>query len=194
MPDLTLQVAAGNSDAWYMQNAPFDKCHRTESTVRFGAHDMGVSNWSRDHAGFHFTSVPLDDKITIVTARLYLKATSTATPTVDVHLGCEDVDNAADFLGGSCDASARTMTTAYTAWASATTTAGAWFYSDDFAAAVQEVIDRGGWSYNNALAVLLVRQVETGDHCDVYAYENASADAAKLVITYKYKHFAGTMI
>lgn len=47
--------------------------------------------------------------------------------------------------------------------------AGQSYQSDNFAASVQEVLNRGGWNSGNALAVLITRSVGDGSGDDVRA-------------------------
>jgi len=77
------------------------------------------------------------------------------------------------------------MTAHYTNWTSVTQVAGNWFYSPDFAEALQEVIERGDWVSGNAVAVLLVQQTDSGGSGSVDAFESGAGNAAYLEVIYQ---------
>ena len=174
MPTSIYQVAAANDDGDYQ----FGSCYRSNASVRIAGSNM-------PKATFRFDGIALQKGHKVSSARLYLKAASTHEYSMNtVRLGCEDTDDAGDLVS-QCDASARVMTTAYTAWnETKLVTGNLWYWSPDFAASVQEIIERVGWASGNAIAVLGVPFAASGTAFSVLAYETAAASAAKLYITY----------
>lgn len=190
MPKITLQVAADSDDGAFYPNALGGAyCARAWDDFYFGygaTHGVG-------HATWRFVNVPLDKRYKIVTARLKLLGVSTVNASIDVHLGCDRVGNAPDLIT-QCDASSRTMTSAYVAWTSAVINAGQWYYSPNFAPALQEVLALPTWARGNAIAILAVQQTASGGAANCYDYHCNPAYAAQLVITYTFWGLGGSVI
>lgn len=188
MPVLTLQVAAGDSDGWYDSSSG---CHRTDTTIQLGNYGGATGD-----GAFRFVSVPLSARHRIKQARLYLKSTTRLVEgpvALASNIRCDDTDDAANLIT-TCNPSDRSPTTAYSAAGTYGPDADEWFYLADFASAVQEVLDRPGWAVGNAIcATVIVHTPGSGGQLTVYAYENASANAPKLVIDYE-DYAQGAMI
>jgi hypothetical protein len=78
-------------------------------------------------------------------------------------------------------------TTTGIVWVTGTTwDAGDTMVTDDFSAAVQEVVDRGGWASGNAL-MILIKGNNNYDYPgkDCASYENTTYDAPKLSIVWE---------
>jgi hypothetical protein len=78
------------------------------------------------------------------------------------------------------DASQPWKWTSSEAWMSDT-----WYESPDIRAVVQEVIDRPGWSADNALVIIFTTTSSSGEYRKFWACEGKPENAAKLVITYQ---------
>ncbi len=112
--------------------------------------------------GLRFNNLLIPQASTILVARMQFETDDTNTGTNDVLIFCEDIDNAPTFVDGvaNFDISGRTKTTGKQAWSPAD-----WPVigdrtpiqrTPDMLPPVQEVIDRGGWTPGNSLAVIVV--------------------------------------
>jgi len=64
-------------------------------------------------------------------------------------------------------------------------TAGTWYESPELAHVVQEVVDRPGWSADNAMVLIFWTTSYAGSDRRIWAYEGGPDTAARLVITYQ---------
>jgi len=106
-------------------------------------------------SGMRFLNIGIPRGSTIHSAilRLNCRITRTAT-TVNTRIRCQDADNPLAF-SDAADFDARDWTTAAVNWDDIPAwTSGVDYHSPDFAACVQEVINRPGWAPGNALVVL----------------------------------------
>lgn len=109
-----------------------------------------------------FTNVKVPNKQQILTATLKVVCSvSGSNTTCKQRFYCEGVDNATTQPTSWTDISGRTLTTAYLenlnmpAW-----TAGV-EYSFNMTSPVQEIFNRTGWVYGNALAIMIIDQGST---------------------------------
>lgn len=128
--------------------------------------DANASSSSRWNSGFRFNNVTLSGKI--YAAWVEFETSSLTDVDADCRVYCEDVDDSADFTT-TADVTSRTTTTAYSDWDAIPAyyviryppSPAVSIYllrTPDFAPAVQEVIDRGGWSSGNDLMVIIKGQ------------------------------------
>ena len=105
---------------------------------------------------FRYTNVTIPQGAMINSVTLEFVANgATGINTVRLNIYCNDEDTAVAPTT-ALDHDGKSRTTDFTAWDGE----GAWAdndvkTSDDFTSAVQEVVDRGGWSFGNALMVLI---------------------------------------
>lgn len=169
MTTLNLQVAASADDA---HEGGGGVMNLTNAVVYI----YDSSYWG----GVRFQNVTVPQAATINSAPLQIDITSATYDDVYVDVYGEDEDSASQFTTDNGDISGRTPTTAKTS--KSETGAGAGWYSIDMATAVKEIIDRGGWSSGNNLALLL--DGTSGVSLKFTSYDGDSADAAKLDIDY----------
>lgn len=133
-------------------------------------------------AGLRFQNVTISPGAAILTcvASVYIAQTSSDDPNVDIF--CEDEDDATSFFS-TPDVASRTKTTASATWTDTGLGVG-WADSADFAAALQEVIDRPGWASGQSVTVLLEGRGEGASICYFLGYKLGPGNAAKLTITY----------
>jgi len=81
-------------------------------------------------------------------------------PNLDIY--CEDVDDSDDFTG-TADINSRVRTTASVEWVATNIGTNAYKDSPDFASAVQEVVDRAGFSSGNSIGVIMVPKGTTNN-------------------------------
>lgn len=178
MTTLDLQVSAGADDAHERQdNTDFSS---TETIGLWMSAAIGAK-W-RWKSGMRFQNVTIPPGSDIDVAYISVKCTTTYVddPNVDIH--CEDVDNSANFTS-TADVQNRTLTSASTRW-DATGIGTGWVNSPSIVSAVQEVVDRAGWSSGNALTVIGVGKSNKGTNFVVWPYDGSTSNAVKLHIEY----------
>ena len=143
--------------------------------------DAHTNAADRSRAGLYFPTVTIPPGSKILTATLAVEVISTThdDPSCDIHLN--DVDDANDFTA-EADVFSRAITTASAEWSDTTVGAGQ-ETSPDFAAVVQEVIDRPGWAYNSAICIIVKGKDATGSTFRFEAWD-ASGTPAAVSITY----------
>src|SRR5512144_2476406 len=115
----------------------------------------GVPGGNTVAAWMPFT-MPLPRGIQILGATLHLTSTQTNPDLIHIRVGCEAADNPSTPTSSS-DVRNRVLTAAYNVYNPENYSAGV-TYTFDLTAAVQEVVNRAGWAYNNTLAALITRQ------------------------------------
>ncbi len=135
-------------------------------------------------SGMVFRNVNIPQGTRILSARLKIRAhTSRLTDVAYGVIQAEAANNAAAF-GSSRHIASLPRTSASVNWdLDQPWSADAWYESPDIAEVVQEVINRAGWSANNALAILYSSRSE-GGYRNFSAYDRGSDYAPMLEITY----------
>lgn len=144
----------------------------------------------KNSSGYTFKSwipftVNIPQGTTIDSAIVKFRAQNDQTgDTCKFKIGCVAADNASK-PGTWAALNALTLTTAYTTEASAAHWTAGNEYTYDITTAVQEIINRGGFSSGNVIAVLCVDNgSNTGAEREPAAYEDTSYAQSILVITY----------
>ena len=190
MPQYSVQVSVGTDDGfWDTTNG----CFRDAGYVWMGKYSNGHE--ARQHGTFRFQDVQLDSRYKITQARLYLNSPSEQTGVnFNLRIHLDTAADATNVVPPGCNPEDRVLTTAYGEWTTLTAAQNAWFYSPDFATALQEHLD-GNFVWGNALAVVCVQQDDAGSYIRAKSYEEAGATyAAWLVVDYTYRGFAGAVI
>lgn len=156
-----------SGDDWDMGSV-FDTTHTSISIGRNATVDMKY--------GIRFPSVPIPAGATIVSAVLTLTAQQTRndSPSVRVYGIAADKPTAPT---NSSQEAALTRTAAYAAWTIAAQTVNVTFDSPDLAAPLQEIINRAGWAWGNALIVTI---------------DNVGSDSTRLASVYSRDSTSGT--
>lgn len=171
MSTLNLQISHIDDDGY--QYAYALPCRLYDNTASL--------NSSEDIQGFLFRNVTIAQGSTINEAAFSLYCHHADYDSVNVRAYCEDADSAAAMQHNvNSDISSRTKTTAY-ATISLSDVGVGYVEACDLADAVQEVIDRPGWSSGNNLLVIL-DNYSSGDF-RVQHYDLAG-NGAKLDIDY----------
>lgn len=160
MATFSTSIAASSDDA--MQAA---------STVTLTDTKIG-HYWSNYWVGLRFTNVTIPAGATITAATIDVSVASTSYDDPDLRIYGEATDDATTFTTASNDISGRTRTTAYTTWTDTGIGTG-YKTSPDFKAVIQEIIDRGGWSSGNDIALILDAQSNT--QFDFRSYNDGTA-------------------
>lgn len=142
MAEFTASVAASEDDA-----------QESAGTMALSASVLNA-NATTQSSGMRFTDVtiPPGSAITAATLDLYLVTGSYDDP--DVTIRGEDTDDAAAFSETDDDITGRDTTAASVTWTASNVGTGT-RTTPDFAAVVQEIVDRPGWASGNALVVLI---------------------------------------
>ncbi len=168
----TYQVAAGANDAHVLRGGGSQKLGDTALSV-------GLS-----HAGVRFTGVNIPQGATILQARLRLCSYAnglSAKFTGTILAGA--ADNAGDFSCQSINATA--LTTAMQCWALTTSwQSNTWYQTPDIANVIQEVVNRPGWSANNALVLVLQGGAGASNERRFWSYDGDPTRAPQLEIVY----------
>lgn len=148
---------------------------------------------TNDHwyVGARFLNVTIPNAATISSATFRLTAQGTynaGSGTIRFTVSCHAADNGTTFstsTGANLSTTARPRTTAKSTWTQTSVVAET-EYSVDITAAVQEVVNRAGWTSGNALVVIVEDHANTtlGEWQDYYSYNNTPAKAPRIVIDY----------
>ena len=129
-------------------------------TMDLTSSDLELIMDSSNHqtVGLRFVGLDIDQGANITNAYVEFTAqeavkSDPSTLTFYAH----DIDSAPIFTSTSGDISNRTKTSASVTWASVPTwdTNGAQYQSPDISAVIQEVVDRGSWTNNNDIAIII---------------------------------------
>ncbi len=138
---------------------------------------------SGEPVGFRFANVNVPVGATITDARLEFEIDAENTNAVTLLISGEDADNPVTYGNGN-NVSSRVKTATNTSWAVNTNPAvNNALTSPNISTIVQHIIDRGGWSANNAMA-FIVEHVSGSGKRVVESHKGDSASAAQLHITY----------
>lgn len=169
-------VAAGADDATERVNATgFDA-----TGVMLSA--LAGDNNARKISGMRIANVTIPRGATIITATMDVQVLSTFLDSPNLHIYCEDVDDAVDFTANA-DVATRVKTAESTAWTAADIPVGV-RTSPDFAPALQAVIDRPGRVSGQAIMVLFEGDFAAASEFQWAAFEHATAAPAQINITY----------
>ncbi|HTH07689.1 MAG TPA: PKD domain-containing protein, partial [Ilumatobacteraceae bacterium] len=133
--------------------------------------------------GMRWTGLAIPTGATIRAAWIQFMSKASQSVVTNLVLRAQAADNAATFTSTSNNISSRPLTTASAAWAPVAWTsglAGADQRTPDLSAVVQEVVNRGGWAFGNALAIVVSG---TGQRT-AWAWNGSATSAALLHIEY----------
>jgi len=131
-------------------------------------------------AGVRFTNVTIPKGATIDSATLTVVVDNNTADIPKLRIHCEAADNAGTFVATANNISSRTLTTNYAYWNIPSPGTGSGSKtSPDFKDAVQEIVNRAGWSSGNALATILV---DDGGNFRFHSYDTGTP--AQLTVTY----------
>lgn len=169
--------------------ASTDDALSNESSCNTGGTNILISGSTyTGWTGTRFTTVPLTGGVTISAATIQYYQHDTTYNDMAVTLYCADEDNTATYSWSSGDfVYDRPATTAQVSWLALNIgSTNDWRSSPDISSCVQEVIDRGGWSSGNALAVIAQRNNSySGYNFRIRTYDYAgNTYGAKLNVSY----------
>ncbi|MEH6814286.1 MAG: hypothetical protein V7677_17255, partial [Motiliproteus sp.] len=177
---ITAQVSASFDDA--EEDASTGAISRTDSDL-----ELMKDGSDTQVVGLRFASVNIPIGATIADARLEFEIdeeNSASSDPLAVRIYAEDDDSPVSFGSSSFNISGRTKTTANSAWSITNNPAvNNALISPNISSLVQEVVDRGGWADNNAMAFIIEHVSGTGIRW-VESENGESSAAAKLHVTY----------
>ncbi len=168
---VTVDYSAGSGDCWGSSTGEFDNT---------GVEIVLVENAGVDTRSWIPFTVALKTGTVIVSATLKLIASVTSGVSSDtVTFGCEAADNPAN-PSSKADLFTRTLSSA-----TYSNSIGQYVlnttYSYDVTNAVQEIINRAGWSSGNTLAMLM-KWTGSGGHLKKYVSNEGGANKAVLEV------------
>jgi len=190
MASLTVQVEANADDGYRVSDGMGGFTFSNSAAyASIGAVNPGPGSTDTT-CYFRFLTVTIPKGSTVTAAKLQYKLHenyTTSSKTCDIH--AEDADSAGAIANDSAlTTSQAAATSAKTTWTLATSTSSAFLDSSDFAAVIQEVIDRSGWSSGQNMTIHLLNPTDASMMEDremkIKTHDSAGADAVKLVVAY----------
>lgn len=157
--------------------ASSDDAEQGSASTDLGSSDleMTVEGSVNQTVGLRFNNLTVPTGASIANAYLQFKVDEISSSTTTLTITGEDSDQAATFTAASGNISSRPKTSASVGWIPpAWNTVGQADLpqrTPDIAAVVQEIVDRGGWSSGNSLAVII-----TGDGTGKRVAESFNGD------------------
>jgi hypothetical protein len=170
---VTYQVSASADDVYILRGL-------TMQDTTSQSLSLGTCN-----AAVRFTHVNIPRGSHIVGADLKIRSYTTGLlTTMTATIRAEAADNSPDFSARSM--TQLTMTTATQSWLLDTGwQSNTWYQSPDIASVVQDVINRPGWSPDNALVIVCVGDTKVSFDRKFWSYDGDPASAPQLEITYQ---------
>ena len=177
MATFSKQIVASGDDGQYsfQTGTDFDAS---------GSYVLCLSNQGSDFtvASFYrFTNVTIPAGSTITAATIEVDAYSEFAPDANFRIHMNDVDDAVAPTNVT-EGKALVATTASTAWVEDGVAISV-ATSPDFTAAVQEVVDRGGWASGQDMMVMFLPNTDNTRQFRVRSYDNAGT-IPEITITY----------
>lgn len=171
-PEYTLDV-----DLFYIVNQSSDDAD--EATLSLTSSDLDLA---QSTVAIRFQDVAIPNAATVTSAYIELTAEATKSGSYSVTIDGIDEDNVSTFTAGQNLGSVNRTTSQQTWNGSDTWTIDNTYNSPSLVLQVQEIVNRGGWSSGNDLGFII--NTGSGDR-DAYTFDNNSAKAPKLYITYE---------
>lgn len=148
-----VRVSAGANDAEQRQSNGSMSLDSTDLEL---ITDPDIANGTQI-AGIRFTDVAIPQGATITNAYVVFQVNQASSEPTSLTFRGESKNNAAVFTTATRDISKRAKTTAVVNWNNvpAWTTVGATVQTPNLAGIIQEIVNRGGWSSGNSLAIII---------------------------------------
>lgn len=178
MPSTIVQVPGVSGDDWDVGTV-FSGSNTSSSVGRNGA--------TNQKYGLRFPNVPIPAGATITSATLTFTCQQTRadTPTVRIYGNAADNPAAPTSLGTE---SALVRTAAYTEWTIPATTLNVAFVSPDISAPIQEVVNRAGWAFGNALILLVDNQATDATRLTYFYTRDQNGGLTQPYLTLTWTH------
>ena len=158
-----------------------------EGTSNFrDAPELQIGANERYHIGARFFGIAIPQGATIQRARLFLTSSESVYKNMTLRVHADDVDDSEDFrLGALVTDRPRTTTSAeWSVTSDQGWIAGHEYSSPELKDLIQEVVNRPGWTENNAISLLLI--AEGGDTVPhkVWSVDGSAEDAPRIEIDF----------
>ena len=164
-----------------------DDAEESPTTVNRSSTDLElvVDGALTQVVGIRFQNIAIPPSAVITSAHVQFTTNEAKSTATQLTIAGQASDNAPGFLTSAANISSRTRTTATVAWTPVPWTivneAGPNQRTPDLASIVQEIVNRPGWGYGNAMVFVI-----TGTGCrTASAYDHSPAVAAKLTVNYQ---------
>ena len=140
--------------------------------------------------GMRFTTVPIPQGATISSAFINVRTlpdgtASNSSNQVRLKIYAEAVDNSTQFNNNTGSFQNRISTSAQVDWDPPSWSDNTWYSSVDISSVIQEIVNRPGWSTNNAISIMIKDDGSTaGIHKNIDQYGGSSVSAHKLDVSY----------
>jgi len=176
--------SSGDSEE-YWNCELFNACaNHPNGMIKLASGDLDIGHQQIKYVGIRFENLNIPQGVTVTNAYIEFVGDEANSGAVTVKIRCEDADNSAPFTNTAFNLGNRSKTTAETSWSPGAWTVDSAYQTDNFASSVQEVINRGGWSPMNAIAVLITRISGDGNGDDMRAaasYDATSGASAPIL-------------
>ena len=173
LTELEVRVSASSDDAEETHNGHISLNNPVLKLVE-------QSNGQAQTVGIRFTNVEIPPQATITAAYIQFQTAEPGSGSISVIIAAQSANNAATFTSSRNDISSRATTAATVNWSPPTWNtveeAGPDQQTADLSAVVQEIVNRPGWAYGNALAFIF-----TGNGLRVAEAFDGTAQAAPLL-------------
>ena len=147
------QVSQGNDDA--EERVSSGNMSLTSSDL-----ELTSDGGNNQLIGIRFQNINIPQGTTILSASIQFTTDETNSGSTSVTIGGEDADNASVFSGTNSNISNRTLTTASVGWNSIPAwntvgQSGTNQQTPDLTSIVQEIVNRGGWTSGNSMALVI---------------------------------------
>ena len=162
--EVTLQVALSHPDDDVEEAETND--FGVQGQMDLGSSDLEMGEidggFGKEVIGVRFRDVNIPSGVTIKSATIVFMCDDTGSGPVNLRIHGEDVDNSAEYTADPFNITSRTKTTSSTLW-----TVAPWLTvgekgpdqtTVDLKDIVQEIVNRGGWSANNAMNFIFTQE------------------------------------
>jgi len=177
MATLTVSVALSDEDAQEDQDATGFSSTATSLNAK-----SDTSLAARKDLGMMFVSSGISQGDTVDSATVDVHIMSGARDDANVSMHCEDADTPVDYTADA-DLVGRTKTSSKSDWIANSIGSGI-ATSPTFTSAVQELVNRGGWSTGNYIHVIFRGINDVAKHLRVAAQDHSTLPAPELTVVY----------
>lgn len=173
--------------------------HRIEAGADDGHVDQTASTFNDNHASgvimgnatifgpreawYRWPDVAIPAGASVSNAYIEFVATSTQSGTVNLVIYGEDADDPAA-PSDVADYNSRTRTGGSVLWTPAAWTSGQSYQTDDISTIIQEIVNRGGWAFSQAMQLFVEFVSGSNQSRIAESHENSASEAALLHVEY----------
>lgn len=141
--------------------------------------------------GLRFQNLTIPQGAVITSAQIQFTANNNQTSsTVNVTVRGQAADNPGTFTTGNNNLGGRSTTSSSVAWSNipgwSSNEVGSDTTTPNLSSIVQEIVNRAGWASGNSMVFVLSENSGNTSQRDAFSFDNSSANAATLTVTYGY--------